>query len=308
MKDVFVFENPFESPPDSEEYIELWWGDARHWSWSDAPVKGRVGYTLSEHRSIYQKEKAMPNLQRCELLITPCLMAAQAFRELPLDIPLEIVPFGVDPDQLAYRKRNWNEILNFLLLGVAQFRKGTWLGVEVFRKQKDVSLSVVSYTDSPMFYKLKNEYQGADNISFYGKEAEIKNVYEKHHILVSPHLAEGWSLTIPEALATGMPAIVSRCSAPLDYFSQRYGWWSEMSENYAPVEACLPGVHGSWRLPDVGDLAEKMQYVSSHRQECFQKGLQGSEFVLRNLSWKQTAQKLMEVLKKHDFDDNASIE
>lgn len=297
---VDVYDSPFNVPKDISEYVELHWGDPQFWSWSGKNVKLRAGLALSEHRSLLHPEKAMPNLQKCQILLCPCQSAAQAFYESPLDIPIAIAPFGVDGEDLTYYERDWDGKISFLLIGATQFRKGSWLGVEAFRQafgdNEDVSLSVASFIESPMYLRLRSEYERYPNIKFFGKATDVKEYYHAHHVLISPHLSEGWSLTIPEAMATGMPCIVARCSAPSEYFSTEYGWWSEMSEDYAPVDQCLPGVRGSWRLPSVDSLAEKMKYVADHRGECKEKGKLASEYVLHSLTWKQSAHKIVDIL------------
>jgi glycosyltransferase involved in cell wall biosynthesis len=299
-----VPESPFSPPKNVRDYIELHWADPAFWSWSGKDVKLKAGIALSEHRSLLSPEKAIPNLQECDVLLCPCESSAQAYYEAPLDMPIRIIPFGVDGNDLSYHKRDWqNEQLRFLMVGVAQFRKGTWLGVEAFRQafgdRKDVSLTVASFIESQMYDRLKREYDKHDNITFVGKTDDVKELYHAHHILVSPHLSEGWALTIPEAMATGMPGIIARCSAPREYFSADYGWWIEMSDNYAPVDQCLEGVQGSWRLPDVNSVAKKMKYAADNRDECSEKGRVACEYARSEFTWKQSAQKLINTLEEY---------
>jgi len=300
-----VHGSPFNPPPDVGDYVELHWADPAFWQLSDTKPKLKAGYALSEHRSLLRPEQAIANLQKCDVLLCPCQSAAQAYYEAPLDMPIRIAPFGVDEGEMKFHSRKWDKELRFLLIGVAQFRKGTWLAVEAFQKafndnnNPDVSLTVASFTETAMFARLKQDYQRSGNINFVGKTEDVKELYHNHHVLLSPHLAEGWALSIPESMATGMPAIVARCSAPREYFSHEYGWWQEMSDLYAPVDQCLEGVRGSWRLPSVDSLVEKLRYTNEHREECEQKGKAASEYVLANLTWRQSAQKVIDILSEY---------
>lgn len=300
---VTVPQSPFNPPRKVEEYIELQWADPAFWDWSTEKVKFKAGLVLSEHRSLMNVDKALPNLQQCEVLICPCQSAAQAFYELPLDMPVEIVPYGVDNEVLTYHERDWDSTLHFLLIGATQFRKGSWLAVEAFRKafgkRKDVELTIISFIKTPMFNNLQSEYNKCENIHFLGKVDDVNERYKSSHVLLSPHLSEGWGLTIFEAMATGMPAIVSRCSAPREHFSSKYGWWIEMSEMYAPVDQCLSSVGGSWRLPDIDSLVEKMAYVNEHRDECKAKGQVASKYVLSCLTWQHSAKKIKDILETY---------
>jgi glycosyltransferase involved in cell wall biosynthesis len=303
--DAEMHESPFNPPDNPHEYAEIFWGDPAHWNWFDGDVKLRVGYALSEHRSLLHPDKAIPNLQKSDLLLCPCESAAAAYYEAPLEMPIKIAPFGVDEEEMAFHERDWEaKPFKFLVIGAAQFRKGTWIAVESFRRafgdSNNVHLSVASFLDSSMYTRLKTDFDRYDNITFFGKASEAKEYYDSHHVLISPHLAEGWGLTIPEAMSTGMACIISRCSAPREYFNHKYGWWIEMSDQYAPVDQCLEGVSGSWRLPSPDSLAEKLVYAAEHPDECRQKGELSSQYVRDKLTWKQSAIKILDILEEYE--------
>jgi glycosyltransferase involved in cell wall biosynthesis len=142
----------------------------------------------------------------------------------------------------------------------------------------------------------------------YGKHPQVNFVdsffktpfeaYQLHHVLVSPHLSEGFGLVPLEAMATGMTCMVSRCSAPREYFNSRFGWWIEMSEDYVPVSDCLPETSGFWRLPSLDSLAAGMRDVYNRRDEGRERGLQASVFALANYSWKSTAAGIVAAITK----------
>lgn len=303
-----VPENPFEAPSDVERYVELWWGDPRDWKWSGLPVKLKAGIALTEARSILAegREKVWSNINECEVLFSPARHALRGFEEAPIDnVDFHIVPFGVNDSRYVYIDREWDKTLKFLLVGYTQFRKGSWLAPEAFITafglEDNVQLTIACLVgdDAPMFSELRAEYGSYPQIKFDSKlRKNLISLYNGHHILLSSHLSEGFGLTIPEAMATGMPCIVSRCSAPREFFSNDYGWWIEMSEDYAPVKNCLPDTAGFWRLPDMNSFAEVMRYANDNREECELKGIEGADFVLNNLTWKMTAQQIVTILRK----------
>jgi glycosyltransferase involved in cell wall biosynthesis len=160
-----------------------------------------------------------------------------------------------------------------------------------------------------MFAKLKMEYGGHKQIDFVGDLLESSmGLYKTHHCFVSPHLSEGFGLMPLEAMATGMPVIMARCSAPREYFAAKYGWWVEMSEDYAPVEQCLPNTSGFWRLPDIDSLAASMREAYKRRDESRKRGDAASEYVLNNLTWGHTASQMKELLVEEGICDNAGIQ
>ena len=170
--------------------------------------------------------------------------------------------------------------------------------IAAFEDTDDVELTIASYAETPMWKDLNHEY---------GKHPKIRLVatthvnpiahYDKQHVLVSPHLAEGWGLCIPEAMALGMPCIVSRCSAPRDYFRSEFGWWIEMSDLYLPVSGCLNETPGFWRLPDINDLADKMRIAYENREECTFKGKRAAEYAQTCLTWECGAEKALRMIQ-----------
>lgn len=292
-------------PPDIKEYIEMWWCDPEFWEWSDKKVRLRVGVALSEHHSLFASnpKKVINNINKCDILFCPSRFAMRAFLESPINVPIYLMPFGVNPEEFYYVKRDFSS-LRFLHLGVTQFRKGSWLACEgfikAFNKNDNVSLTIASHRSSNMYEVLRNEYRNNSQIIFSDKKIPSSmGHYKNHDILVSPHLSEGFGLCIPEAMATGMPAIVSRCSAPLEFFSDKYGWWIEMSELYSPVNQCFPGINGLWRLPDVNSLAERMRYAYENREECVAKSKEASQYVLSNLTWTNSVNTAVGIMEKY---------
>lgn len=289
-------------PENSEDYIELFWGDPAQFAWATESIRFRAALVLSEHNVVPRYRTMVENLKGCELLLCPCQASAAAYRESPLNLPIYYSGLGVDAG-LTYIDRDWDNGFNFLLGGAAQFRKGSWLAVEAFanayNEMPDATLTVASYAPTDMYKELQVEYSGYDRIKFVSFVDDIADYYRNAHVLVSPHLSEGWGLMIPEAMATGMPALVARCSAPLEYFSQDYGWWAEMSELYAPVKQCIPGVSGSWRLPSVDSISDRMVYAYNHRDECKDKGKAASEYVANNLTWTHVVERIVGILDDH---------
>jgi glycosyltransferase involved in cell wall biosynthesis len=293
-------------PPDNaENCIELWWGDPQFWHWSDLPVKARVSLALSEARSIRSDGRlnVISNLKRSDLIICPSESAATAFREAPLDTPIRIALFGVDTEEFAYIDRKWDDEFVFLHAGLTQFRKGSWLVPEAFLKAftsaDNTRLIIAAPRSSPMFTRLKGEYGRQPNIDFINERQDsLTALYSRGHVYVSPHLSEGFGLMIPEAMSTGMACLVARCSSPREYFSREYGWWIEMSEDYASIKKCLPETSGFWRLPELESLAKGMRRAYMNRQEARKKGEAASEYVSAKLTWESTANNIINHIKE----------
>jgi len=109
-----------------------------------------------------------------------------------------------------------------------------------------------------------------------------------------------------------MPVIMSRCSAPREFFSTDYGWFVEMSEDYAAVEQCLVNTKGFWRLPNIQSLAKCMLEAYENRLECNAKGDAAAKYIRQSLTWDHTANGIIkciqEVLDGKAVSDNVRLQ
>ena len=198
-----LFDDYMSEPDNPDEYVELWWGNPADWSWSNNDVQLRVGMCVSEAESLLldRRSKAIANLKRCDMLICPSNFSARAYRESPVgEIPITVVPLGVESTAFEYVKRDWKGNLIYLMAGAAQSRKGTWLGIEGFLKachRKRAKLVIWSSVMTPEREALKREYAKNDKIVFDDRVLESPyEVYTASHIIISPHLSEGFGLCV----------------------------------------------------------------------------------------------------------------
>jgi len=297
--------SPIEKPGASLD-VEMIVGDVLELHWNSESAF-KIGYTVWEARSFPAEwlEFATRRVQMADLIIVPSEASATAFRELATDTPVEVVPLGYDPDEFYPVERRQGQFhkTRFLLAGVAQPRKGSWLVLEAFerafRHSHKAELTVWSTDQQPMYFELQKEYAGNKRIRFDQERVEsVREVFEQHDVLISAHLSEGYGLLIPEAMATGMPCIVSRCSAPMEFFDGRCGYWIEMTDDYVPIDlAFMADVPGFWRLPSVDSLAEQMREAVKHPKIAREKGDFAASYAAGKLTWGHSVAKLLDVLR-----------
>jgi glycosyltransferase involved in cell wall biosynthesis len=301
-----------------EDWVEVWWGDPQYWQWSGLPVRAKIAIVVSEAHSILAQGRnlVIDNLNEADMIICASQCSTTAFMEAPIETPIKVVWFGVDTDEFKYVNRDWTGTIKYLHGGVNQFRKGSWLVpeafVEAFTGNDDVELTIATPRVLDMFSRMRIEYGGHPKITFIDElQDNAIDLYSSHHIYVSPHLSEGFGLMIPEAMSTGMACLVSRCSSPREFFDKKYGWWIEMSEDYAPVSQCLTNTSGFWRLPDISSLVECMRESYNSIKETKKRGIAGSDYVRKNLTWELCAAKIKqiisEVLNEKNIGNNISV-
>ena len=131
-----------------------------------------------------------------------------------LEQKIQIIPYGASAADFNYRMRTYQKGKKLSLLIVANIskRKGTDYLIKAMEslQGESVQLNMIGAPDTGggiLLDKIKQE----NNINYYGKipHAEIHKFFDQSDVFVLPSLAEGSSLSVYEAIAAGMPCIVT---------------------------------------------------------------------------------------------------
>jgi len=116
----------------------------------------------------------------------------------------------------------------------------------------------------------------------------INEYYRDGHCLVYPSFGEGWGRCLAEALATGLPAIVSRCSSMLEQFHPEAGWWVDMETDMRD------GVFSV----DIDDLADKMRAAYYSRDRLPEMAKFAAAYAKKNLTWDKGIEESKPILER----------
>jgi glycosyltransferase involved in cell wall biosynthesis len=125
-----------------------------------------------------------------------------------------------------------------------------------------------------------------DVVHFLGylNEEELIEEYHRSDIFVNPSLNEGMPNSVLEAMACGLPCIVSNIEGN--------------------DELVIDGKNGLLIKPkDILDLAGSIEKLLVDTPLRRAMGSFGREFVMRNFTWQKTAEKLMAIIQKHDVEE-----
>lgn len=306
--DIIATDGNAPIPDNTEMCTEIWLGHA--WTFDISKVtQSRVAITYHEAESFIMphEQEIIRQSNMRKLLIFPSQWAARAWRTAPITTPIIIIPFGVNTAIFKPIARDFFEDpLVFLHYGAQQFRKGSWLVHEAFDVafvgNKRVMLITHDSTNSTDFQILKEKYKNDPRhkfISTFYETKELPDKLLKHaHIIVSPSLSAAWDFCTTEAMSTGMPAIVPRHSVYLEFFKEDFGWFSDISTGYEPVNTVFADNPGYWRIPCRFSLANKMSEAFKDRASLKEKGKSASQYIKENLTWDYTAEQLITVLKE----------
>jgi len=121
-------------------------------------------------------------------------------------------------------------------------------------------------------YKLKNEVNFLNRVTY----SQIKNIYDNHDVLILPSYKEPIGRVVPEAMACGLPVIVSDLVGTKDYI--------------------IEGKNGLiFKARDYKDLANKILSISN--MDLKKMGKNASEHILKNFEINKVAKDFYKIIK-----------
>ncbi len=230
---------------------------------------------------------------------------------------VHVVPNGVDPDlfcpdapslslPMASRKR-----FKFLFVGGTIWRKGIDLLLQAyltaFTQSDDVCL-VIKDMGARSFYRGQTWGQtiaqieaqpGSPPILYLDHNlppSNLPGLYTACDCLVHPYRGEGFGLPIAEAMACGLPVIVTQYGAALDFCDNDTAYLIPATERLLPEKRIgnMETVGYPWVAePDVRALAQLMRHVYEHPDEARARGTRASDRVRTAFTWKRCAARVL---------------
>lgn len=229
---------------------------------------------------------------------------------------LVVVPFGVNPGvfnpgvppvppptQRSFR---------FLFVGGGIERKGFDLLLRAyvgeFSSDDDVCLVVKDFfyggQAGQVVADLARRPRAPEIRYSYGTSAHesLGRLYTACDCYVQPYRGEGFGLTIVEAMACGLPVIVTGAGPAAEYCSEETAYFVPATQVPVPGEVwppSLPTEHPpSWYEPDLGALKQLMRHAYERPAEGRRKGAAASTQVLENYTWASTVERMVARLKQ----------
>lgn len=236
-------------------------------------------------------------LNKLERVLVPSSWLIKSWRDQGLTVPMSVFHHGIDPEQYSYMNRPIDrEKYTFLQYGELDIRKGSDLTFKAFadefKGQDDVQL--ILKTTRAGIYGVPIEYPNVRIIRSTLSKEEMKKMLFDADCFVFPTRGEGFGLPPLEAMATGLPTIITDWSGPVDY--------SDPADTFIVSHAMRRAYQfdiiykqfydykngenaGSWAEPNYEEVRHCMRWCYENRAKAKEKGRKAAERIAREWTW-----------------------
>ena len=222
-----------------------------------------------------------------------------------------VVPNGVDTKkfnpQATPMQLPTNKKFKFLFVGGTIFRKGPDVlmkaYLDAFTAADDVCLVIKDFGGKTVYagqtfeekIRTAQSLPNAPKILYLNDELSpdaLPGLYTACDCLVLPYRGEGYGLPVVEAIACGLPVLVTAGGATDDFVRDEFAFRIPAQKQVFGNEISgLKLVKPGWLLePDAATLAERMKWLATHPDEARQRGKLASEHAKRFCSWNNAAE------------------
>lgn len=268
----------------------------------------RVLFTMWESSQVPTENNPWaPELERADLILTPCEYSRRVLSAAVPGLPIEVVPLALEPEMWPLydrRDRSERRPFVFLMVGDISYRKGWDAAYQAFwnafGNRTDVQLVVKVRGQSPFsewvwrederspagareFRKDRVGYRwesGQANVRIlrgnWSRRALLK-LYRAADAFVWPTRGEGWGYPPREAVATGLPVVTCAHTGQDD--AERWAYLIPYEPDVRPAFFASWGNCGHIAEPDVDALTDTMLWLVANREESLDFAEAASHYV-----------------------------
>lgn len=288
---------------DDEAPVEIAFCQPDYSDWSN-PTAFHIQYTPWESTELPRGWVDAFNDNSDEVW-TPSPLVAEWYKEAVVERPIYVYEHGIDHDWKPKRRRRGDK-LKFLHVGEPAPRKGGQMAYEAFRAafgdREDVQLTIKAWGSSNVRVKKGGHIMGLP----HSRHKNIKTIYEdysefdminlfhSHDALVYPGWGEGFGLIPLQALASGMPTIVTEAWAPYKRFVL-----PELALSSRLVDSPWPQIHmGKMFEPSFDDLVNSYLWMDQNYDRAAGLSFRNSFQIHKEYDWVELTKNAFERIVK----------
>lgn len=265
-----------------------------------------VGYTPWESTKIPVGWQY--NMNVCNEIWTTSNFVKDVYLNNGIKNDIYVIPHGIS-SEFQILERELADTFNFLHIGGDSKRKNAQLVVDAFLELYDgnddyrliLKYNKFSFAECYVNNRLVSADQHPQIIGIPDilSNDEIIKLYHKCHCLVYPTSGEGFGMIPFEAMATGLPTIVTNLTGCADFahygipLSAEYGEATFNSHSYS-VDT------GDWAIPDFDELIMHMQNVTNEYDLFKKAAFNSAKIIHTNHSWDSVADMILARLQEFE--------
>lgn len=239
-------------------------------------------------------------LNTMQQVIVPNEFNKETFTNSGVKAPITVIPHGVDTSRFQYICRPEREIFTFGILGYFDMtdRKGVFDVIQAFTSEfnKNESVQLLLKTSNPSFgYYNRFTDPRIKTITKPMSFDEVFDFYKSIDCFVFPSKAEGVGYPPREAMATGLPVILTKWSG-LDEIAKPEIAYPLKPKSFEKRPNFIEQ-DGVWAKIDIQELMYQMRHVYEHRQEAVKKGIKAASHIKAIYDWSRCTSRLISFLK-----------
>lgn len=248
------------------------------------------------------------NMNVCNEIWTTSNFVKDVYLNNGIKNDIYVIPHGIS-SEFQIVERELTETFNFLHIGGDSKRKNAQLVVDAFLELYDgnddyrliLKYNKFSFAECYINNRLVSADQHPQIIGIPDilSNDEIIKLYHKCHCLVYPTSGEGFGMIPFEAMATGLPTIVTNLTGCADFahygipLSAEYGEATFNSHSYS-VDT------GDWAIPDFDELVMHMQNVTNEYDLFKKAAFNSAKIIHTNHSWDSVADMILARLQEFE--------
>lgn len=234
-----------------------------------------------------------------DAVYVPSSFVRRVFSEQGVVIPITLMGHGFDPNYYRFFQRERGEVFVFLCVAEHTSRKNLPMLLRCFQR------TFAREPDVRLVLKLGLQGEGdlRSQITQPGKvklltepiqdDAGLAELYRGAHCFVLPTRAEGFGMPILEAMATGLPVIVTDYGGYLDFCNKDNSFLIRNKGMVDSDPACFPGFQSQWADPDEEHLSWLLRQVYEDYEGALVVGRKGFMTVRYDWTWAKQLAKLL---------------